>query len=861
MMSSRIPRIRKIGQQRGPVAVQRNLLFVAAAVCTTLFTMGAGTTGPESGPEPALQSLRLVPQEARLWGREASQRFAVLGTFSDGLDRDVTSRSRFHVSDPTLASVDATGKVVAVAEGEAVLKAEIEGHKAQARLRTEATEQVRPFRFDRDIASILTRQGCNASDCHGSVKGQSGFKLSLHALYPREDYQWIVEGGKYQVLTQESDGPRVPRVHLQEPEKSLLLRKPTMQVDHKGGLRFGTDSPDYATLLNWIKEGAVYGEESDGARIQRVKVFPSEVALERERTQQLVVTAYRSDGRREDVTHEVRYISQDPHVVTVSQDGLVTAQGNGETTVLVLAAGHAVSARFGVIAGVIRDYPEVHPCNLIDEQVFAKLRKFQILPSAVSSDPEFLRRVCLDIAGTLPPPERVREFLADRDPQKRDKLIELLLNSPQYVDYWSFRFGDLFRVTYTTTGSPKVRKTYEDWLRNCIVQNKPYDQMARERIAAQGFSAAARHYYRHTELIVPHEIMSEQVRMFMGRRLDCAQCHNHPFEIWSQDQFWGLTAFFGNMTQLMSSSLVIDNPEGGRSYDEKREGAKVIHPRRKEEVTARFLDGSPLTAEQAIDPRMALAHWMISQPSFSETVVNRIWGYFFGRGIVDPVDDFKTSNPPTNPKLLKALARDFVDNGYDLKHLMRRIAQSRTYQASGVSNHTNQHDRTNYSRALPRPLAPAVLLDAISHVTGVAEEFPVHRSVGEGGSPPGTRALDLMPELYPCQFLDVYGRSMRNTLPSGMPSLTVAQALHMWAGETYTTKITQETGRLDQTLEAGLADPEIIEEFYLAAFARYPTEQERSELEAFVGQASSRRQRLASLVWAVISSREFAYNH
>ena len=495
-------------------------------------------------------------------------------------------------------------------------------------------------------------------------------------------------------------------------------------------------------------------------------VFPQESVLDGKGVQQLLVTAYGPDGRGEDISHQARYVSQNPHVVTVDENGRVTAAGRGETTVLVRTAGHAVSARFGVVdASAPVDF-RIEPRNLIDEHVFAKLRKFQIRPSALSSDSEFLRRVCMDITGTLPPPDRVREFLADRDPRKRDKLIETLMDSPQYVDYWSFLFGDLFRVTYTSVGSLKEVKAYGDWVRNGILQNKPYDRMARERIAAQGYAAPTRHFFRYTELVVPHEIMAEQVRVFMGRRLDCAQCHNHPFETWSQDQFWGMTAFFGNVTQLLDSQLVFDNPEGGRSYDLKREGIKTVHPRRKEEVRAGFLDGSFPTGEQERDPRLALADWIIAQPAFARTVVNRVWGYYFGRGIVDPVDDFKVSNPPTHPELLSALAEDFVEHGYDLKHLMRRIVRSRTYQTSGVPNRTNQEDGINYARALARPLQATVLLDAISHATGVPEEFPVHpKTVRTGAARPGARAIDLIPELFPCHFLNVYGRSMRKSLP------------------------------------------------------------------------------------------------
>ncbi len=847
----------RCGRRPGPILCSTVIVVSSVFVCAM-----AAFEAPAPSHSPTLLALRLVPEQAHLTGPEAAQRFVVMGTFADGLERDLTSDSRLRISDPELARASDAGRVVALAPGEVTLRARIGGREAQSRIRIDPGAAQRPFRFDRDIASILTKRGCNASECHGSVKGKGGLKLSLDALYPEEDHEWIVKGGIYQVLVMESGGPRVPRVNPERPEESLLLQKAAMQVIHGGGERLGADSADYAALLDWIREGAEYGDRNEDGRIVRVTVFPQESVLDGKGVQQLLVTAYGPDGRGEDISHQARYVSQNPHVVTVDENGRVTAAGTGETTILVRTAGHALSARFGVVDVAAPVDFRIEPRNLIDKHVFAKLRKFQIRPSALSSDSEFLRRVCMDITGTLPPPDRVREFLADRDPRKRDKLIETLMDSPQYVDYWSFLFGDLFRVTYTSVGSLKEVKAYGDWVRNGILQNKPYDRMARERIAAQGYAAPTRHFFRYTELVVPHEIMAEQVRVFMGRRLDCAQCHNHPFETWSQDQFWGMTAFFGNVTQLLDSQLVFDNPEGGRSYDLKREGIKTVHPRRKEEVRAGFLDGSFPTGEQERDPRLALADWIIAQPAFARTVVNRVWGYYFGRGIVDPVDDFKVSNPPTHPELLSALAEDFVEHGYDLKHLMRRIVRSRTYQTSGVPNRTNQEDGINYARALARPLQATVLLDAISHATGVPEEFPVHpKTVRTGAARPGARAIDLIPELFPCHFLNVYGRSMRKSLPE-KPSLTLTQALHMWAGSTYTTKITQEGGRLDRALREGLSDARIIEDFYLAALSRYPTERERSDLEAYVREGSSPRpEQLANLMWALISSREFAYNH
>jgi hypothetical protein len=361
-------------------------------------------------------------------------------------------------------------------------------------------------------------------------------------------------------------------------------------------------------------------------------------------------------------------------------------------------------------------------------------------------------------------------------------------------------------------------------------------------------------------LSTPELLMPETVRLFMGRRIECAQCHNHPFEAWTQNQFWGLAAFFSGYTELRDSALIIDVLGGGH-VDQPREMA-VFNPRTKEKVLPAFLDGTPLPKDNWMDPRMSLARWMTSHPYFAEAGADRIWSYFFSRGIVDPVDDFRSTNPPTHPELLEALAKDFRESGYDIKHLIRTIVQSRTYQLSGIPNESNREDQLNFSHALPRPLEAAILLDAITSVTGVEEKFEFHRLAGGGDPPPGTRAIEMIPDICPSQFMDSFGRSMRKALPIGPPKTNLLEAMHMLAGSTYNAKITQEGGRLDRLLKNNVSDEQIIDEFYLAALTRLPRPEENARLLDFMGQRSMRRQEtLAGLVWAVISSREFAYNH
>ena len=625
---------------------------------------------PSWGAGAKLLSLRVVPEKVSLWGANASQHFLVLAKFDDDLERDVTSSAQFTLSTAGAGRME-NGRFIAQADGTVTLNARFMERSATAGIKIDGLAEKRPFSFPRDIGGVLTKRGCNSTTCHGSVKGKNGFKLSSDTEDPREDYRWIVEGGTYHVLA-DDNGPKHPRIDPKTPEQSLLLQKPTMGVPHGGGLRFRPGSEDYLTILNWIKAGAPYGvEDKSQVRIERVEVLPRQTVLDLEGKQQLVVLAHLSNGSDEDLTDQVMYLSNNPEIIKVSEGGLVQATKAGETAVLIRAAGHALSAEFGVVQKAVANYPEVPRRNFIDEFIFSKLRKLNIVPSPLSSDSEFLRRVCLDVAGTLPPPNRVRQFLASNDPRKREKLIETLLNSPEYIDYWTFRLSDLLRVTQGATLSSATTQAYANWVHDSVAQNKSWDQMARERIAGQGFAAAVRDYYHVTDLLAPQAIMAEQVRIFMGRRLDCAQCHNHPFENWTQAQFWGLTAFFGRVTEIRDYSAVIDSPRGGRQ--DENEHVKVLHPRTKQEVQPAFLDGTKLSGAEVDDPRAKLAEWMVASPYFSEAAVNRIWSYFFSRGIVEPVDDFRTTNPPTHPELLAALAKDFREHGYDLKHIMRLI--------------------------------------------------------------------------------------------------------------------------------------------------------------------------------------------
>jgi Protein of unknown function (DUF1553)/Protein of unknown function (DUF1549) len=817
-------------------------------------------------PAGKIVSLRTVPDRAILKGAEATQQFLAIATYAEGGERDVTSQVAWSLSSPDVAKFVSAGRLAPAADGSATVIASLSGNKAQSLVRIEQARAIRPVTFTREISGILTKQGCNGAACHGGVKGQGGLKLSASALYPADDYEWITKGGAYQVLTAEVKGERIPRIDLTNPEKSLLLLKPTMAVAHGGGKRLDPDSNDYKTIADWIRKGAPFADSAGATapKLTRLEIYPRMAIMPVEGEHRLLVTAHFSNGETEDYTHQALYVSNDSDVASVGAGGLVTAKRRGETSILVRGGGQVASVGAGVIGPPIFDYPKVPRSNFIDEHVFEKLRRFEILPSELASDSEFLRRVCLDLTGTLPPPARVREFVASTDPRKKEKLIDALIASPEFVDYWTFRFADIFRVSIFANGlHSKFSQEYWEWIRSNIERNRPYDEIARERISAQGYSPATRHFLPYNQIGPPADVMAEEVRVFMGRRLDCAQCHNHPYENWSQDQFWGMAAFFSRLFKL--GPVVIDHPVN-MDLSSKDVGGRIelLHPRTKVPVKPALLDNAPLSISPEGNPRKELARWLTSHPYFAEAAVNRIWGHFFARGIVDPVDDFRSTNPPTHPELLGALANDFRDHRYDIRHLMKTIVSSRTYQLSHRPNPSNRDDVTNYSHSLSRGLDAEVLLDAVADVTGIPETFSTAVTDGAtvGQAPAGTRAIQLRdPDTFFSRFLELYGRANRGAIPERSNKPNLGQALHVLAGSTYIDRLSTPNSRLARLLQSQASDEKILEEFYLAALGRLPASEETQELKEILSQRGDREAGLREFVWALISSREFVENH
>jgi len=697
--------------------------------------------------------------------------------------------------------------------------------------------------FVKDIVPIFTKSGCANSNCHGSIRGQAGFKLSLFGYEPDLDYDAIVKA---------QDGRRINRT---DPAKSLILMKPTFGIPHGGGERFKAGSLEYEAILDWIKDGATY-DSAGSPRLRTIRVTPEEVTLiGLGSKRQLSVSGTYTDGTTEDLTRKVQYTANDESVLDVSPNGEIAAKRAGETAIMVRTLGKAVAARIAVIeTPPMKDYPDVPRNNFIDELIFSKLKRVNIVPSALSTDREFVRRVYLDTIGLLPTLEESAQFLESKDPQKRARLIDELMERPEFAEVWATRFGDLLRVGLYDQRSKGGRLMYS-WLRKAMMEDKPYNQFATELITSSGnlyFNPASNFYYI-TEFSEPENIATNVSQVFLGVRIECSRCHNHPWEKWTQEDFWGFAAFFGRMG-------VKDTYENDESEITLKPAGLVISPKTKKPVDAKYLDGP--TEKEGLDEdiREKLAKWITSpeNPWFARAIVNRVFKHYMGRGIVEPLDDFRVTNPPTNEALLDALAKDFVANGYRLKHTVRLILNSRTYQLSSEPNETNRADTLNYSHYYVRRLLAEELIDSMTGVTGVPEQIP--------GYMPGTRAMTI-PQGAPTYFLQTFGRlKAREVICERDNSPDVAQAMHLISGQTIQHQITGKDGTLARWLaDRSLTDEEITRRLFTATLVRPPKEREVAQVVASIqssgGGDSVRRQAFEDVLWSIFNSKAFLFNH
>lgn len=690
--------------------------------------------------------------------------------------------------------------------------------------------------FVKDVIPVLTKSGCANSNCHGSIRGQAGFKLSLFGYEPELDYEAIAKAG---------DGRRID---LATPRNSLILSKPTYQVAHGGGERFAVDSFEYRALLDWIQSGAPF-DSAGSPRIQSLSVTPEQVTLVGVGSaRNLTAVATYTDGSREDVSRKVQYTPEDETIVEVGPAGELKAARAGETVVMVRTLGKAVAARIAVVASAPgRLYPNIARNNFVDDLTLAKLRRLNIVPSDLSSDAEFLRRAYLDVVGVLPTIEESLEFFGSNDPQKRVTLIDRLLERPEYAEVWATRFSDLYRVG-SLVGNKAARETY-NWIRDSVRGDKPYNQFATELLTSSGgvVSNPGANFYRIAVKLEPPEMATNVSQVMLGVRLECARCHNHPFEKWTQDDFWGFAAFFGR----------IKGKSGTNQFQVAlKDKLELQHPVSKKPVVPKMLDGDIVTEGPDEDIREMLATWITSSrnPWFARSFVNRVWKHYMGRGFVEPVDDFRITNPPSNPELLDALAEDFVQHNYSLRHLARVILNSRAYQLSSIPNDSNRQDERNYSTYIVRRLMAETLMDAIAQVSGVPEVYRFQK--------PGTRAMTI-PAGTPNYFLETFGRTRRDTICERDDQPAMAQAMHLIAGDTLQKKIAGKNGTLDRLLnDPYMTDEAIVRRLFMSSLVRQPTGREVAvALEPMGKGPDARRQAFEDLLWTLLNSKEFMFNH
>jgi hypothetical protein len=695
--------------------------------------------------------------------------------------------------------------------------------------------------FYRDVAPILNKAGCTSGPCHGSAKGKNGFKLSLRGYDPRFDYE---------ALLYDLSGRRFNRA---EPGRSLMLAKPTMEVAHQGGFRFAADSDYYKIIYKWIENGVPYGDPAKDS-VTALEVSPKEIQMPKPgETAQVKVTARFADGASRDVTREATVESNVPDVAKVGDDSSVKGERIGEATLLVRYQG-----KFSTIPVTILNpkpgfaWKALPQHNYIDQFIDAKLQRLKIQPSPAADDATFLRRASLDLTGQIPSVDQVRAFIADPAPAraKRAKMIDQLIASPAYVDHWTVKWGDLLQSSRKYLGDKGVYG-FREWIRESIASNKPYDKMVRELLVARGssYDEPAVNYFRSSRDAKP--TMEKTTQVFLGVRMVCAQCHDHPFERWTQNQYYQMSAFFSAVGLRPGYEV------GEEILFDQRADYQMKHPKDGRVVMPEFLIAStaPVKIPSDQSRREALADWLVSRdnPFFAKAITNRVWSYFFGAGIIDPVDDIRASNPPVNAALLDALTKDFIDRGFDMRHLMRAIVNSRAYQASIATNEWNENDGTNFSHAIPRRMTAEQLMDAVAMATGSRPEFP--------DVPPDMTASQFPdPHIGKDGFLDVFGRPLRESACEceRRSDFSLPQALNLVNGRTISEAVADPKGRVTKLVLSGKPNQAIVEDLYLAALSRMP---DKAELDRGVEYLAGgpKAARAQDLLWALLNSKGFLY--
>ncbi len=795
-----------------------------------VFTVNIG----QCAESVAVRNVVANPPSVHLSSPEARQTILLEGINPGNRVIDLTTRAIWTVDDSTIA-VMTDNRVKPLKDGETQIRAVIDGQKVVIPLRVSGSQTSRDYHFENDIEPLFGRFGCNTSGCHGKAEGQNGFKLSVFGFDPDADYAALVKEA------------RGRRLFPPAPGQSLFLTKASGQVPHGGGVRIPVGSEAYQLVSGWIAAGAPMGK-TETPTVKSIRVEPAERVLSVHGVQQLRVVATYSDGKERDVTSTARFQTNNEAVAIVNANGTVSSLDvPGEAAIMASFSNESAIFRVMIPQTAKVQTAPAPSFNFIDDRVADKLAKLNIERSGLCSDEAFHRRAYLDVIGTLPTIAETRAFLADKSPDKRSKLIDQLLTRPEYADLWALKWADVLRVDRQILGHQRAYDYYR-WIHDNVEKNTPFDSFVRELVTAEGplDDTPPANFYKVVSK--PGDASNTLSQVFLGVRLACAECHHHPFDRWGQNDYYGMAAFFTPLSVKKIGPMEALSSKGD---------AISKHLRTGQMMTAQAL-GTAFPAEPKGDRRAELAAWMTDakNPYFAKNIANRLWAHFMGRGLVEPVDDLRATNPPSNPELLDALAKSVIESRFDVKKVIKLICESRTYQTSSASLPANAKDEQNHSRMLLKRPDAEVLLDMVSHSTGIAEKFE--------GMPNGTRAIQLWDSKVRHIFLKQFGRPARisacecerNAEPS------IAQVLNLLNGETINDKLRHDQGRIAILARDIKNDSEVVDEMFLAILSRLPTAAERDRITSHLAKNSTRRQQaMEDVAWALLNTKEFLFIH
>jgi len=806
----------------------------------------------EKAVPPKVTGLTAFPPALALHGMDDAPQLLLNGHRADGRTVDLTTAAKIRVSDPSVIRIAEDGRVYPLGNGKAEITATYEGLTTKIAVTAEDMDAPLPINFGNQVVPVFTKLGCNSGGCHGKIQGQNGFRLSLLGFDAELDYA---------TLMKESRGRRI---FPSAPDRSLLLTKATGSAPHGGGKKTEFNSEEYRVIRRWIATGMPYGDASDPV-VAKITVTPETRIFDQNARQQLAVRAHYTDGSVEDVTRRALYESNETEVATVTDAGLVnTIERTGQAGVMVRYQGLVTVFRAYVPRPGGSPNFEFKPQTIVDQHAVAKWKELGIAPSELCTDEQFIRRASLDITGTIPSPEELRKFAVDKDPAKRDKLVDRLLETPEYTYYFANKWADVLRVKRRNIAERATGTfAFHTWIREAVAADKPYNEFARDILCAVGDEAKSPPTVWYKEVQTPENFVDDVSQVFLGQRLACANCHHHPYEKWTQDDYWGLAAYFarvGKKNQVTPGKLPANNNQNPRQVLFVKTTGSVTNKRTNRIADMQPLEGKAVVVPPEQDPRQVFTDWLTDakNPFFAKAVANRYWAHFFSRGIVDPLDDMRVTNPPSNPELLDALTKDLTDHNYSLKSLIKTICKSRTYQLSATPNEYNAADKQSYARYYPKRLQAEVVFDAVAKVTNAPSTFQGLPSDHFAPS----RAIMLPDESFASYFLDVFGRPQRISACEceRVNDASLAMSLHMLNSEEVQGKLERAGGRCDLLAKDSRPNAEKVEDLFLWTVGKKPSEEQLKMALEHLSKNGGKKTAYENILWALLNSKAFLFN-